>query len=241
MRRRNSASLPAAMPGPTAILKAEARDRAAAEGGRPAARRSYGARRRRRPRHRARLTLRSTVAAGPVAGYGKTTVTGTEAMDPGFTAYMTGWSVERSTRPRISTTRATGWSTWVSSTAWRSARPTRSTPAATSRSMSRSANARSVSTASARRFPIRRVSASRAIWGHRNLFGKRREAAHRGLDRPHRRHQRIWQAQLQCRHHVREAGRRRAGVAILHRPEDRLRTSRRLRPLLGGRQCRPRL
>jgi translocation and assembly module TamA len=37
-----------------------------------------------------RLDVSLTVAAGPVAGFGKTTVTGTEAMDPGFTAYMTG-------------------------------------------------------------------------------------------------------------------------------------------------------
>ncbi len=37
-----------------------------------------------------RLDVSITVAAGPVAGFGKTTVTGTEAMDPGFTAYMTG-------------------------------------------------------------------------------------------------------------------------------------------------------
>ena len=36
------------------------------------------------------LDVTLTVAAGPVAGYGETTVTGTEAMDPGFTAYMTG-------------------------------------------------------------------------------------------------------------------------------------------------------
>jgi len=37
-----------------------------------------------------RLDVTLNLAAGPVADYGRTTVTGTEAMDPDFTAYMTG-------------------------------------------------------------------------------------------------------------------------------------------------------
>ena len=75
--------------GSDAILKAEAEIvRRLKEEGRPlaeVANRNVVA-------NHATMTLDVTldVAAGPVAGYGETRVTGTETMDPGFTAYVTG-------------------------------------------------------------------------------------------------------------------------------------------------------
>lgn len=46
------------------------------------------------------LDVTIDVAAGPVAGYGATTVTGTETMDPGFTAYVTGLREGRTYSPK---------------------------------------------------------------------------------------------------------------------------------------------
>lgn len=49
-----------------------------------------------------RMTLDVTldVAAGPIAGYGPTTVTGTETMEPGFTAYIANLKEGRTYSPR---------------------------------------------------------------------------------------------------------------------------------------------
>ena len=88
-RLPSSAWFRAAMPALDAILKAEAEIvRRLKEEGRPlaeVANRNIVA-------NHATMTLDVTldVAAGPVAGYGETRVTGTETMDPGFTAYVTG-------------------------------------------------------------------------------------------------------------------------------------------------------
>lgn len=46
------------------------------------------------------LDVTITVAAGPVAGYGPTTVEGTETMDPAFTAYIAGLEPGRSYSPQ---------------------------------------------------------------------------------------------------------------------------------------------
>ena len=84
--------------------------------------------------------------------------------------------------------------------------------------------------------------------GRRRLLGppqpvrSRRDAAHRRVDRAHRRRgcRGCRQAQLQCRDPVREAGRDRAGFEVLLAVPHRLRTSGRLRPLLDRDRGRPR-
>ena len=48
----------------------------------------------------ATLDVTLDVEAGPIAGYGPTTVSGTETMDPGFTAYVTGLKEGRQYSPR---------------------------------------------------------------------------------------------------------------------------------------------
>ncbi|MEW9804844.1 autotransporter assembly complex family protein [Mesorhizobium sp. ZMM04-5] len=48
----------------------------------------------------ATLDVTLDVSAGPVAGYGPTTVSGTETMDPGFTAYVTGLKEGRTYSPK---------------------------------------------------------------------------------------------------------------------------------------------
>lgn len=48
----------------------------------------------------ATLDVTLAVEAGPVAGYGPTTVSGAETMDPGFTAYVTGLKEGRQYSPR---------------------------------------------------------------------------------------------------------------------------------------------
>jgi translocation and assembly module TamA len=48
----------------------------------------------------ATLAVNLAVEAGPVASYGPTTVSGTETMDPGFTAYVTGLKEGRQYSPR---------------------------------------------------------------------------------------------------------------------------------------------
>lgn len=48
----------------------------------------------------ATLDVTIAVDAGPVAGYGPTTVSGTETMDPGFTAYVTGLKEGRQYSPK---------------------------------------------------------------------------------------------------------------------------------------------
>ncbi len=48
----------------------------------------------------ATLNVTIDVAAGPIAGYGPTTVTGAESMDPGFTAYVTDLKEGRTYSPR---------------------------------------------------------------------------------------------------------------------------------------------
>jgi translocation and assembly module TamA len=48
----------------------------------------------------ATLDVTLDVAAGPIAGYGETKVTGTETMDPGFTAYVTGLKAGRTYSPQ---------------------------------------------------------------------------------------------------------------------------------------------
>jgi translocation and assembly module TamA len=81
--------IPGGDAGSTAILRAEAEIvRRLKEEGRPLAEitgRDVVA-----DHDTATLDVTVAVDAGPVAGYGPTTVTGTETMDPGFTAYVTG-------------------------------------------------------------------------------------------------------------------------------------------------------
>lgn len=64
-----------------------------------------------------RLDVTLTVEAGPVAGYGETTVKGTETVDRDFTEYMTGLKRGARYSPRKSIRRGTGCSASKSSTA----------------------------------------------------------------------------------------------------------------------------
>jgi len=91
--------LPGGNAGSTAILKAEAEIvRRLKEDGRPLAQitgRDVVA-----DHKTATLDVTLAVDAGPVAGYGPTTVSGTETMDPGFTAYVTGLKEGKQYSPR---------------------------------------------------------------------------------------------------------------------------------------------
>ena len=189
-----------------------------------------------------RLDVSISVAAGPVAGFGPTTVTGTEAMDPRLHRLYGGPEAWKNLLAQGYRRRARpAGQPWRVSTAWRSAEAD---------ALDASGHIPIDVTVSERKPRFYGVGATlsnteglglEGYWGHRNLFGKAERLRIEGSIGRHFDSQRIRQAQLQCRHHVREAGRRRARVEVLHRPEDHLRTSRRLRPLLDGRQCRPRL
>ncbi|MDQ2632607.1 MAG: autotransporter assembly complex protein TamA [Pseudomonadota bacterium] len=91
--------IPGGAAGSTAILKAEADIvRRLKEEGRPLA--AITGRDIVADHDTATLAVTLDVAAGPVAGYGPTTVSGVETMDPGFTAYVTGLKEGRQYSPR---------------------------------------------------------------------------------------------------------------------------------------------
>lgn len=91
--------LPGGNAGSTAILRAEAEIvRRLKEDGRPLA--EVSGRDIVADHDTATLDVTLAVEAGPVAGYGPTTVSGTETMDPGFTAYVTGLKEGRQYSPR---------------------------------------------------------------------------------------------------------------------------------------------
>jgi translocation and assembly module TamA len=91
--------IPGGNAGSTAILRAEAEIvRRLKEDGRPLAQvtgRDVVA-----DHETATLDVTLAVEAGPIAGYGPTTVSGAETMDPGFTAYVTGLKEGRQYSPR---------------------------------------------------------------------------------------------------------------------------------------------
>ena len=149
------------------------------------------------------LDVTLTVAAGPVAGYGATTVEGTEKVDRDFTEYMTGLKRGKQYSPRRS----------------RCARPAAGARGVQQRDVQGGRQARRRRQHSDRR-PGQRAQAAlfrrwaapisnteglglEGYWGHRNLFGRaeklRIEGAISGIGSNDRR-----RSQLQCRHHVRE-------------------------------------
>ncbi len=91
--------IPGGNAGSTAVLRAEADIvRRLKEEGRPLA--EVTSRDIVADHNTATLNVTLDVAAGPVAGYGPTTVTGAESMDPGFTAYVTDLREGRTYSPR---------------------------------------------------------------------------------------------------------------------------------------------
>ncbi len=109
------------------------------------------------------LDVTLTVAAGPVAGYGETTVEGTEKVDRDFTEYMTGLKRGRQYSPDEiddARDRLLGLEVFNSVTLKEA---DASTPTATSRSASRSASASRAISASAAPSPTPKGSASKAI------------------------------------------------------------------------------
>ena len=180
------------------------------------------------------LDVTLTVEAGPIAGYGDTTVEGTDEVDRDFTGYMTGLKRgrhlfaggdRRRARPAARSRRL--------QQRQRFRRPMNSTATATV------PIGVEVSERKKRYYGIGATFSNTEGFGIEGYLGApqpvrpRGEAAHRRLDQRHRRHQRLWQAQLQRRDHVRKAWRGRTGLEVLFESGGRGRAPRRLRPFLG--------